>query len=234
MRHALGMRSRTHVVELDVPRSNPQQALDEETTRSLSSSAAAAAVSSTGVAALAAAPVVRYVVLVKGAPEEIGTRLAVVPAQYHASYLHYSGRGYRVLALAYKVSNSGVTFVDGSVYLVLQMSDSNDQVSTNILLTVRVMHMFSSHVLPMRSDAHACSPSNVHARTPLQELPHIKFSGELRSLLRTDVESGLTFAGFLILSCPLKPDSLSAVTLVSWSPFFELFLSFCFARIQWS
>ncbi len=44
----------------------------------------------------------RYVVLVKGAPEEIGTRLASVPPQYHASYLHYSGRGYRVLALAYK------------------------------------------------------------------------------------------------------------------------------------
>jgi magnesium-transporting ATPase (P-type) len=35
-----------------------------------------------------------------------------------------------------------------------------------------------------------------------------------QGLLRTDVESELTFAGFLVLSCPLKPDSLSAVTLL--------------------
>ena len=88
----------------------------------------------------------RFLSLCKGAPEEIATRLARVPAHYHAAFQHFSLRGHRVLALAFKDLSSAIA-----------------------------------------SAAH------------------------VRSVSRAAAESQLTFAGFLVLSCPLKPDSMATI-----------------------
>lgn len=85
-----------------------------------------------------------YIGTVKGAPEVLQDMLKEVPPGYESTYLEYSRRGARVLALASKE---------------LGTLDSN---------TVREMK-------------------------------------------RDDVEKGLTFAGFVIISCPLKPDSKSVI-----------------------
>lgn len=87
---------------------------------------------------------VHYIGTVKGAPETIIKMLKVVPENYEKTYLEYSRRGARVLALAIK--DFGLV------------------------------------------DAQA-----------------------VREIKREDVESDLTFAGFVIISCPLKVDSKSAI-----------------------
>lgn len=85
-----------------------------------------------------------YVGTVKGAPEIIMKMLRTVPENYQETYLEYSRRGARVLALGYK---SFGTMDNASV----------------------------------------------------------------RELKRADVEKDLEFAGFIIISCPLKPDSKYAI-----------------------
>lgn len=87
---------------------------------------------------------VHYIGTVKGAPEMIMKMLKTVPEHYQRTYLEYSRRGARVLALAYKDFGT--------------------------------------------LDAQAA-----------------------REIKREDVESQLTFAGFLIISCPLKADSKSVI-----------------------
>lgn len=87
---------------------------------------------------------VHYIGTVKGAPETIIKMLKVVPDNYEKTYLEYSRRGARVLALAIKDFG--------------------------------------------QIDSHA-----------------------VREIKREDVESDLTFAGFVIISCPLKADSKSAI-----------------------
>ena len=86
-----------------------------------------------------------FMSLCKGAPEEIMSRLAEVPSNYQKSYQHYSFKGYRVLALAYK-------FVE------------------------------------------------------------IENPSESKSWHRNTFETGLIFAGFLVLSSPLKSGSKEVVT----------------------
>ncbi|XP_037957568.1 manganese-transporting ATPase 13A1 [Teleopsis dalmanni] len=83
---------------------------------------------------------VSYIGTVKGAPEIIMKMLKTVPKDYEKTFLEYSRRGARVLALGIK--DFGI----------------RDQ--------------------------------------------HI-----IRDIKREDVESDLTFAGFVIISCPMKPDS---------------------------
>ncbi|KAG4071836.1 hypothetical protein HA402_005997 [Bradysia odoriphaga] len=87
---------------------------------------------------------VHYIGTVKGAPETIIKMLKVVPSNYEKTYLEYSRRGARVLALAIKDFGQ----ID---------------------------------------------------------------SQAVREIKREDVESDLTFAGFVIISCPLKVDSKSAI-----------------------
>lgn len=85
-----------------------------------------------------------YIGAVKGAPEVVMKMLKSVPANYEETYLEYSRRGARVLALGYKSFGS----LDGNT---------------------------------------------------------------VRELKRADVEKDLEFAGFIIISCPLKPDSKYAI-----------------------
>lgn len=85
-----------------------------------------------------------YIGTVKGAPEVIMKMLKSVPENYQETYLEYSRRGARVLALGYK---SFGTLDNATV----------------------------------------------------------------RELKRADVEKDLEFAGFIIISCPLKPDSKYAI-----------------------
>lgn len=85
-----------------------------------------------------------YIGTVKGAPEVIVKMLKHVPEHYERTYLEYSRRGARVLALGYK---------------------SFGTLDTNTV----------------------------------------------RELKRDDVERDLEFAGFIIISCPLKPDSKYAI-----------------------
>ncbi|XP_055543818.1 endoplasmic reticulum transmembrane helix translocase [Wyeomyia smithii] len=85
-----------------------------------------------------------YIGTVKGAPEVVMKMLKNVPENYEETYLEYSRRGARVLALGYK---SFGTLDNATV----------------------------------------------------------------RELKRADVEKDLEFAGFIIISCPLKPDSKYAI-----------------------
>nr|XP_029709139.1 LOW QUALITY PROTEIN: manganese-transporting ATPase 13A1-like [Aedes albopictus] len=85
-----------------------------------------------------------YIGTVKGAPEVVMKMLKSVPENYEETYLEYSRRGARVLALGYKSFGS----LDGNT---------------------------------------------------------------VRELKRADVEKDLEFAGFIIISCPLKPDSKYAI-----------------------
>ncbi|XP_019547423.3 endoplasmic reticulum transmembrane helix translocase [Aedes albopictus] len=85
-----------------------------------------------------------YIGTVKGAPEVVMKMLKSVPDNYEETYLEYSRRGARVLALGYKSFGS----LDGNT---------------------------------------------------------------VRELKRADVEKDLEFAGFIIISCPLKPDSKYAI-----------------------
>ncbi|KXJ78797.1 hypothetical protein RP20_CCG003545 [Aedes albopictus] len=85
-----------------------------------------------------------YIGAVKGAPEVVMKMLKTVPENYEETYLEYSRRGARVLALGYKSFGS----LDGNT---------------------------------------------------------------VRELKRADVEKDLEFAGFIIISCPLKPDSKYAI-----------------------
>uniref|UniRef100_A0A2M4BAI2 Putative p-type atpase n=1 Tax=Anopheles marajoara TaxID=58244 RepID=A0A2M4BAI2_9DIPT len=85
-----------------------------------------------------------YIGTVKGAPEVIAKMLRIVPEHYERTYLEYSRRGARVLALGYKSFGA---------------LDNNT----------------------------------------------------VRELKRDEVERDLEFAGFLIISCPLKPDSKNAI-----------------------
>uniref|UniRef100_A0A182JTQ6 Cation-transporting ATPase n=1 Tax=Anopheles christyi TaxID=43041 RepID=A0A182JTQ6_9DIPT len=85
-----------------------------------------------------------YIGTVKGAPEVIVKMLKTVPEHYERTYLEYSRRGARVLALGYKSFGT---------------LDNNT----------------------------------------------------VRELKRDDVERDLEFAGFIIISCPLKPDSKYAI-----------------------
>ncbi|XP_055636945.1 endoplasmic reticulum transmembrane helix translocase [Toxorhynchites rutilus septentrionalis] len=85
-----------------------------------------------------------YIGTVKGAPEVIMKMLKTIPENYEETYLEYSRRGARVLALGYK---SFGTMDNAAV----------------------------------------------------------------RELKRVDVEKDLDFAGFIIISCPLKPDSKYAI-----------------------
>lgn len=85
-----------------------------------------------------------YIGTVKGAPEVIMKMLKTVPENYQETYLEYSRRGARVLALGYK---SFGTLDNATV----------------------------------------------------------------RELKRADIEKDLEFAGFIIISCPLKPDSKYAI-----------------------
>lgn len=87
---------------------------------------------------------VNYIGTVKGAPEVVMKMLKTVPPGYEKTYLEYSRRGARVLALASKD------------FGVLDSADA-------------------------------------------------------RALNREDVEKDLTFAGFVIISCPLKADSKAAI-----------------------
>ncbi|XP_061396165.1 endoplasmic reticulum transmembrane helix translocase [Musca vetustissima] len=87
---------------------------------------------------------VHYIGTVKGAPEVLMKMLKEVPKNYEKTFLEYSRRGARVLALGIK-------------------------------------------------DFGALSAQQV------------------RELKREDVESDLTFAGFVIISCPMKPDSKSVI-----------------------
>ncbi len=87
---------------------------------------------------------VHYIGTVKGAPETIIKMLKTVPSNYEKTYLEYSRRGARVLALAIK----DFGLID---------------------------------------------------------------SQAVREIKREDVETDLTFAGFVIISCPLKADSKSAI-----------------------
>ncbi|WFD28830.1 putative cation-transporting ATPase 1 [Malassezia nana] len=80
---------------------------------------------------------------VKGAPEVLKPMLAEVPSNYDALYRHYTRRGSRVIALAYR-------------WLDMEVSQA-------------------------------------------------------RALKREQVESQLSFAGFLVLHCPLKPDAIESV-----------------------
>lgn len=85
-----------------------------------------------------------YIGTVKGAPETLEKMLKEVPKDYEATYLEYSRRGARVLALGVKEFG------------------------------------------PLDNQAQ-------------------------RNIKREDVEKDLTFAGFVIISCPLKPDSKSVI-----------------------
>ncbi|XP_058818679.1 endoplasmic reticulum transmembrane helix translocase [Topomyia yanbarensis] len=85
-----------------------------------------------------------YIGTVKGAPEVIMKMLKTIPENYEETYLEYSRRGARVLALGYKSFRT------------------LDNATT-------------------------------------------------RELKRADVEKDLEFAGFIIISCPLKPDSKYAI-----------------------
>lgn len=85
-----------------------------------------------------------YVGTVKGAPEIIQSMLKEVPSWYEETYLEFSRRGARVLALA---------------------------------------------------------------RKEFGPMEH----GKMRELKREDVEQELTFEGFVVISCPLKPDSKSVI-----------------------
>lgn len=85
-----------------------------------------------------------YIGCVKGAPETIMQMLENVPKNYEETFLEYSRRGARVLALGYK---------------------------------------------------------------ELGKLDH----QAVREIKRDDVETKLQFAGFVIISCPLKPDSKSII-----------------------
>lgn len=40
---------------------------------------------------------------------------------------------------------------------------------------------------------------------------------QVRELVREEVESNLTFAGFVVISCPLKPDSLKVIQMLKSS-----------------
>ncbi|SPO01543.1 probable SPF1 - P-type ATPase - unknown function [Cephalotrichum gorgonifer] len=90
---------------------------------------------------------------VKGAPETIMKFLTTVPADYEETYKHFTRKGSRVLALAYKT-----------------LSTDNELGAAKI-----------------------------------------------NALKREGVESGLTFAGFLVLHCPLKDDALEAVRMLNES-----------------
>lgn len=85
-----------------------------------------------------------YLATVKGAPETVMKMLKTVPAGYEETYLEYSRRGARVLALGIK---------------------------------------------------------------EFGKLEH----QAVREMKREDVESDLTFVGFVIISCPLKPDSKAII-----------------------
>lgn len=85
-----------------------------------------------------------YLATVKGAPETVMKMLKTVPATYEETYLEYSRRGARVLALGIK---------------------------------------------------------------EFGKLEH----QAVREMKREEVESDLTFVGFVIISCPLKPDSKAIV-----------------------
>ncbi|EAT46757.1 AAEL002061-PA [Aedes aegypti] len=85
-----------------------------------------------------------YIGTVKGAPEVVMKMLKTVPENYEETYLEYSRRGARVLALGYKSFGA----LDNAT---------------------------------------------------------------VRELKRADVEKDLEFAGFIIISCPLKPDSKYAI-----------------------
>jgi manganese-transporting P-type ATPase len=85
-----------------------------------------------------------YIASVKGAPETVMKMLKVIPPGYEETYLEYSRRGARVLALGIK---------------------------------------------------------------DFGKLEH----QAVREMKREDVESDLTFVGFVIISCPLKPDSKAVV-----------------------
>lgn len=87
---------------------------------------------------------VNYIGTVKGAPEVVMKMLKTVPENYQRTYLEYSRRGARVLALAIK-----------------EFGNLDNQAA--------------------------------------------------REIKREDVECDLTFAGFLIISCPLKTDSKSVI-----------------------
>ncbi|XP_017888488.1 manganese-transporting ATPase 13A1 [Ceratina calcarata] len=88
---------------------------------------------------------IHYMTTVKGAPEVIKDMLSSVPENYESTYLSFSRRGARVLALGYRKLSG-----------------------------------------------------------PLS-------SQDLRELTREDLEKNLTFAGFVIISCPLKPDSKAVI-----------------------
>ncbi|XP_059616454.1 endoplasmic reticulum transmembrane helix translocase isoform X2 [Phlebotomus argentipes] len=85
-----------------------------------------------------------YIGTVKGAPETIVTMLKDVPSHYEETYLEYSRRGARVLALGIK-----------------EFGKMENQ--------------------------------------------------QMREIKREDVEKDLIFVGFVVISCPLKPDSKSIV-----------------------
>lgn len=87
---------------------------------------------------------VNYIGTVKGAPEVVMNMLKTIPENYQRTYLEYSRRGARVLALAFK-----------------DFGSLDNQAA--------------------------------------------------REIKREDVECDLTFAGFLIISCPLKTDSKSVI-----------------------
>lgn len=44
-----------------------------------------------------------------------------------------------------------------------------------------------------------------------RKLPCLISPQDLRELNRDDLESDLTFAGFVVISCPLKPDSKNVI-----------------------
>lgn len=92
-------------------------------------------------------------VAVKGAPETIMKMLVTVPKDYEETYKHFTRRGSRVLALAFK-------------------------------------HLTTERELAM---------------------------SKINDLKRENVEADLTFAGFLVLQCPLKDDAKEAVRMLSES-----------------
>ncbi len=60
---------------------------------------------------------------------------------------------------------------------------------------------------------HDCMHSRVIALA-YKQLPAEPSAAELRSMARSEAESGLTFAGFAIFQCPLKPESEPALRML--------------------
>ncbi|CAD6215942.1 GSCOCG00004244001-RA-CDS [Cotesia congregata] len=88
---------------------------------------------------------------------------------------------------------------------------------TNYIVTVKgapetLKNMYSS--IPDNYESTYLSLSRRGARVlalGYKKLPEIVSPQDLRSLTRDDMESELIFAGFVIISCPLKPDSCSVI-----------------------